>query len=239
MAKFTKEAVVEKIKNILKTTGGGQEISDRTINDATENLMTFANEEVELDAFVAQIQGGLISMNGNMRREKADAAKAVTDAEAEKARLAKVESDRIKAEEDARKTPHSDKSESEKKMDAILAKLEAQELKESEAQKKSANDAKIASAKKLLEASGASNKKVLEVALGKIQVTEEMTEEQIKATVLPLYNTEYKEFYGDGQMPATAAGNVTPEVKKELRDNSNKLVDKALEKAGIKKPESK
>ena len=66
-----------------------------------------------------------------------------------------------------------------------------------------------------------------------------MTDEQISATVLPLYNTEYKEFYGDGQMPATAAGNVTPEVKKELRDNSNKLVDKALEKAGIKKPESK
>ena len=87
MAKFTKEAVVEKIKNILKTTGGGQEISDRTINDATENLMVFANEEVELDAFVAQIQGGLISMNGNMRKEKADAAKVIADAEAEKVRL--------------------------------------------------------------------------------------------------------------------------------------------------------
>ena len=75
--------------------------------------------------------------------------------------------------------------------------------------------------------------------MSKIQVTDEMTDEQIKTTVLPLYNTEYKEFYGEGQMPATAAGNVTPEVKKELRDNSNKLVDKALEKAGIKKQESK
>ena len=235
MAKFTKEAVVEKIKNILKTTGGGQEISDRTINDATENLMVFANEEVELDAFVAQIQGGLISMNGNMRKEKADAAKVIADAEAEKVRLAKVEADRIKAEEDARKGV-PDEPEWAKK---IREKFEAQELKESEAQKKATNDTKIANAKKLLETAGAVNKKVLDVALSKIQITDEMTDEQISATVLPLYNTEYKEFYGDGQMPATAAGNVTPEVKKELRDNSNKLVDKALEKAGIKKPESK
>ena len=235
MAKFTKEAVVEKIKNILKTTGGGQEISDRTINDTLENLMTFANEEVELDAFVTQIQGGLISINGNVRKEKADAAKAATDAEAEKARLAKVESDRIKAEEESKKGV-PDEPEWAKK---IREKLEAQELKETEAQKKAANDVKIANAKKLLETAGCTSKKVLEVALSKIQVTDEMTDEQIKAAVLPLYNTEYKEFYGDGQMPATAAGNVTPEVKKELRDNSNKLVDKALEKAGIKKPESK
>lgn len=235
MAKFTKEAVVEKIKNILKTTGGGQEISDRTINDATENLMVFANEEVELDAFVAQIQGGLISMNGNMRKEKADAAKVLSDAEAEKARLAKIEADRINAEEDARKGV-PDEPEWAKK---IREKFEAQELKETESQKKATTEAKLKSATSLLEAAGCKSKKVLEVALSKIQVTDEMTDEQIKATVLPLYNTEYKEFYGEGQMPATAAGNVTPEVKKELRDNSNKLVDKALEKAGIKKPESK
>ena len=235
MAKFTKEAVVEKIKNILKTTGGGQEISDRTINDATENLMTFANEEVELDAFVAQIQGGLISMNGNMRREKADAAKAVTDAESEKARLAKIEADRINAEEDARKGVPAEPEWAKK----IREKFEAQELKETESQKKATTEAKLKSATSLLEAAGCKSKKVLEVALSKIQVTDEMTDEQIKATVLPLYNTEYKEFFGEGQMPATAAGNVTPEVKKELRDNSNKLVDKALEKAGIKKPESK
>ena len=235
MAKFTKEAVVEKIKNILKTTGGGQEISDRTINDATENLMVFANEEVELDAFVAQIQGGLISMNGNMRKEKADAAKVIADAEAEKVRLAKIEADRIKAEEDARKGV-PDEPEWAKK---IREKFEAQELKETESQKKATTEAKLKSATSLLEAAGCKSKKVLEVALSKIQVTDEMTDEQIKTTVLPLYNTEYKEFYGEGQMPATAAGNVTPEVKKELRDNSNKLVDKALEKAGIKKPESK
>ena len=235
MAKFTKEAVVEKIKNILKTTGGGQEISDRTINDTLENLMIFANEEVELDAFVAQIQGGLISMNGNMRKEKADAAKVIADAEAEKVRLAKVEADRIKAEEDARKGV-PDEPEWAKN---IREKFEAQELKETESQKKATTEAKLKSATSLLEAAGCKSKKVLEVALSKIQVTDEMTDEQIKTTVLPLYNTEYKEFYGEGQMPATAAGNVTPEVKKELRDNSNKLVDKALEKAGIKKPESK
>ena len=202
MAKFTKEAVVEKIKNILKTTGGGQEISDRTINDTLENLMIFANEEVELDAFVAQIQGGLISMNGNMRKEKADAAKVIADAEAEKVRLAKVEDDKKKS-DDVDKAP--EKSEAEKKIDALLAKFEAQELKESESQKKVANDTKISNAKKLLETAGAINKEVLEVALSKANITDYMTDEQISATVLPIYNTKYKDFYGDGQMPAAAA----------------------------------
>ena len=202
MAKFTKEAVVEKIKNILKTTGGGQEISDRTINDATENLMTFANEEVELDAFVAQIQGGLISMNGNMRKEKADAAKVVSDAEAEKVRLAKIEADRIKAEEESKKGG-SDEPEWAKK---IREKFEAQELKEAESQKKAANAEKIKSAKTLLEAAGCRSEDILEFAMLKSVITDDMTAEDIKATVLPVYNTKYKGIYGDGQAPVSATG---------------------------------
>ena len=227
MAKFTKEAVVEKIKNILKTTGGGQEISDRTINDATENLMVFANEEVELDAFVAQIQGGLISMNGNMRKEKADAAKVLSDAEAEKARLAKIEADRIKAEEDARKGG-SDEPEWAKK---IREKFEAQELKETESQKKATTEAKLKSATSLLEAAGCKSKKVLEVALSKIQVTDEMTDEQIKATVLPLYNTEYKDFYGDGQPPASSLGGAGSRVASTVSAFSAQKEE--LQKKGI------
>ena len=198
MAKFTKEAVSEKIRNILKTTGGGQEISDRTINDTLENLMLFANEEVELDAFVGQIQGGLISMNGNMRREKADAAKVIVDAKIESDRIAGIEADRKKAE----KNPSTDEPDWAKKM---REKFEAQELKEIESQKKTATDEKLASAKKLLEAAGCVSKKVLEVAMSKIQVTDEMTDDQIKTTVLPLYNTEYKDFYGDGQAPAVSS----------------------------------
>lgn len=234
MAKFTKEAVVEKIKNILKTTGGGQEISDRTINDTLENLMIFANEEVELDVFVAQIQGGLISMNGNMRKEKADAAKVISDAEAEKARMAKIEADKKKAEDDAKKTPPIEEPEWAKK---IREKLEAQELKESEAQKKAANDAKVASAKELLEKAGANNKKVLEVALSKVQVTDEMTDEQIKAAVLPLYNTEYKDFYGDGASVYVATKVGSPEAQKEAQESAKKKIKDLVKKSGVNVPE--
>ena len=197
MAKFTKEAVAEKIRNILKTTGGGQEISDRTIDDTLENLMNFASEEVELDAFVSQIQGGLISMNGNMRREV-------------KEKIASLPKPAPATIPVPTPTPTPaptpvipDEPEWAKK---IREKFEAQELKDTEAQKKAANDTKIANAKKLLETAGCTSKKVLEVALSKIQVTDEMTDEQIKAIVLPLYNTEYKEFYGDGQAPVSATG---------------------------------
>jgi len=115
----------------------------------------------------------------------------------------------------------------------IREKMEAQELKEIESQKRAANEAKLASARKLLETSGAANKKVLEVALSKVQITEDMTDEQISATVLPLYNTEYKDFYGDGQSPITPIGQATPEAQKGLRENANKLIDKALGKVGV------
>jgi len=224
MAKFTKEAVSEKIRNILKTTGGGQEISDRTINDTLENLMIFANEEVELDAFVAQIQGGLISMNGNMRREVKEKLEAIP----KPAPTTTPIPEPIPA-----PAPSPEKSALEIQMEKFIQKMEAQELKEIEYQKKVANDLKLASARKLLETSGAANKKVLEVALSKVQITEDMTDEQISAAVLPLYNTEYKDFYGDGQSPITPIGQATPEAQKGLRENANKLIDKALGKVGV------
>lgn len=234
MAKFTKESVSEKIRNILKTTGGGQELSDRTINDTLENLMIFASEEVELDAFVSQIQGGLISMNGNMRKEKADAAKAISEVEAEKARLAKIEADRNKAEEDAKGAV---KSESEKKMDAILAKLEAQELKEAALAKKQATEAKITAARELLKAQGATDDAVLKYTLKGLDVSEDQTAEQIAATVLPQYNKDFKELKGDGVTPANPTQNLSATAALEAQAVAKSAVRKIVEKTGINVPE--
>ena len=221
MAKFTKEAVAEKIKGILKTTGGGQEISDRTINDTLENLMIFANEEIELEAFVAQIQGGLISMNGNMRREVKEKLEAIpkpTPTPLPTPAPIPVP------------TPTPSPIEEPEWAKKIRERFEAQELAEAEKAKKAANSEKVEKAKKLLEAAGAKNKKVLDVALSKIQVTDEMTDAEISTAVLPIYNTEFKEFYGDSQVPVFAVNNATPEAKKELRAESDKLISKALEK---------
>lgn len=131
--------------------------------------------------------------------------------------------------------PAAEKSELEKKIELILADIEVQKAEKSEAQKKSANDAKIANAKKLLETAGAVNKKVLDVALSKIQITDEMTDEQISALVLPLYNTEYKEFYGDGSMPLPSQKNITTEEKKGRQESVVDFVKKyAEQELGVK-----
>jgi hypothetical protein len=70
--KFTQLQAFEKIKAIL---GQSQQISDRTINDTLENLMTFAGAEEELDAFIARIQKTITSLDGNLRKEVSDTAK--------------------------------------------------------------------------------------------------------------------------------------------------------------------
>jgi flagellar biosynthesis GTPase FlhF len=78
MPKFNKSQVFEKIKSKL---GASQQISDRTINDTLENLMVFAGEETELDAFVTQISGTFVSMDGNLRHEVAEKARLLKEAE--------------------------------------------------------------------------------------------------------------------------------------------------------------
>lgn len=74
---ITKIQVFEKIKAQL---GQNQQISDRTINDTLETLMSFVTEETELNTFVSLISPTFTSMDGNLRHEVAEKAKAIEDA---------------------------------------------------------------------------------------------------------------------------------------------------------------
>jgi hypothetical protein len=81
--KFTQVQAFEKIKAIL---GQTQQISDRTINDTLENLLVFAGEEEELDAFVTKVTKTFTSLDGNLRKEVSDTAKRLADSAAEEAK---------------------------------------------------------------------------------------------------------------------------------------------------------
>ena len=231
MAKFTKEDVSKKIKDILKTSGGGQELSERTINDTLENLMIFAGEEIEIDAFVAQIQGGLISMNGNLRKEKADAAKLVAEKQAE---IDKLKTPKPNPTPEPNPTLVSEEPEWAKK---IREKMEAQELKEQQAAKQQALDQKLKKAKELAKAGGAINEKVLGVALSKLNISDDMTEAEISSALLPVYNSEYKEFYGEGHVPSFPTKAANPEQLAEIQKSTIDNVKKIAKKAGINVPE--
>lgn len=69
---ITKIQVFEKIKAQL---GQNQQISDRTINDTLETLMSFVTEETELNTFVSLVFPTFSSLDGNLRHEIAEKAK--------------------------------------------------------------------------------------------------------------------------------------------------------------------
>ena len=98
--KFTQIQAFEKIKAML---GATQQISDRTITDTLETLMSFAGEETELDAFVTSISKTFTSMDGNLRKEVADKAKALEEAAKAKEKTpAQIEAERLAAEAKAK-----------------------------------------------------------------------------------------------------------------------------------------
>jgi len=74
---ITKIQVFEKIKAQL---GQNQQISDRTINETLETLMSFVTEETELTAFVSLITPTFTSLEGNLRHDVAERARVIEEA---------------------------------------------------------------------------------------------------------------------------------------------------------------
>jgi len=60
--------------------GASRMISDRTINETLEKLMSFVTEETELATFVDLVAPTFTSIDGNLRHEVAEKAKAIEDA---------------------------------------------------------------------------------------------------------------------------------------------------------------
>ena len=147
MAKFQKSQVFEKIKAKL---GASRQISERTINDTLETLMTFAGEETELDAFVDQVSGTFVSMDGNLRHEVAEKARLLKEAEpkpktAEELAAEKAAADaKAKAELEEPAWAKANRIAQEERFAAMEAKLTGAETAKTIAQKK---DAILASSK--------------------------------------------------------------------------------------------
>ena len=72
--KFTKEEAVEKLNQAL--TNGGKKplrMSAKTLESQVETLLAFvSDEEMELDAFVEKVKGGLSAVNSNIEHDNSD-----------------------------------------------------------------------------------------------------------------------------------------------------------------------
>jgi hypothetical protein len=78
--KFNKEDAIQNLKAQFITKGKTLKLSDRTISDTLENLMTFATDETELDTFAASAFKTLDSMNGNHIKDTSDFVKTWNEA---------------------------------------------------------------------------------------------------------------------------------------------------------------
>ena len=79
--KFTKEEALKEIKAML---GEKPQISERSILEATETLLTFAGEETELPDFMEKAKPFFKTFEGNLRAEVADKVKSAKVKEPEK-----------------------------------------------------------------------------------------------------------------------------------------------------------
>ena len=70
--KFTKEEALKEIKALL---GEAPQISERSIQEATETLLTFATDETELADFVEKAKPFFSTFEGNLRAEVAEKVK--------------------------------------------------------------------------------------------------------------------------------------------------------------------
>lgn len=136
MAKIEKKEIFESLKVKL---GSNRQISDRTITETLETLMSFVTEETELSVFVDQVFPTFNSMDGNLRHEVAEKAKAIEDA----AKLKTKTPEQIAAEAAAEAAKAGEpewfkayRESSESKLTELQKKLEISETAKTIAQKK-------------------------------------------------------------------------------------------------------
>lgn len=83
--KFTKEEVLEQLKNELTKGGKTLHLSDRTINENVDDLLPLlANDETELSDFMSKALPFVRRTNANFEKEKADFIKTYKPVEKEK-----------------------------------------------------------------------------------------------------------------------------------------------------------
>lgn len=83
--KFTKEEVLEQLRNELTKGGKTLHLSDRTINENVDDLLPLlANDETELSDFTSTVLPFIRHTNANFEKEKADFIKTYKPVEKEK-----------------------------------------------------------------------------------------------------------------------------------------------------------
>lgn len=184
--KFTQSEAFKKIKGILTKGGKDLQMSERSIMEQIDSLTALiANDDMELDDFVAKVENTFKTMNGNAKKDYSDF-------------VNKWKEDHPEAEPANEKEGNSDKGND--ALAALRAEIDALKTTLSQSQK----DTKIADIRKSLrskvEEKGVKNGKWLDKVIAKYPLSEESDVDTEADEILEQYNLL------QGDIPA----NVTP-----------------------------
>ena len=170
--KFTKEEAVEKLNQVL--TNGGKKplrMSAKTLESQVETLLAFvSDEEMELDAFVEKVKGGLAAINSNVERDNSDFVKKY-----------KEEHPEPKPKETKPEPPEDPNAE-------VLRRLSEMEKELGERKEQEAIATKRAEIKKYLSDNNVKNEKWIESVLGIATIGKDDDVEEKGKVYLDLYN---------------------------------------------------
>lgn len=170
--KFTKEQAVEKLNHVL--TNGGKKplrMSAKTLESQVETLLAFvSDEEMELDAFVEKVKGGLSSINSNIEHDNSDFIKKYKEEHPDQ----KPEAPKDTKEDD----PNAD----------LMRRIAELEKKEADRNERAAVEAKRAEIKKYLSDNNVKNGKWIDSILNLATIGKDDDVDEVGKTFLGLYN---------------------------------------------------
>ena len=218
------EKIYQKIKAGLKNNS----VSERSIRNKAVRMSEVYTDETLTDAIVADAVADLEDYAGQLNKEIADAVK--------------MQKEKLEAEYKAKylnptptptPTPTPDNpfgqvaEEWKKKIEEVdnLKKLVEERLQSEKVTKLKDEAAKI-----LREKHNADKDYVLRNAISKVKVEDADTPDTLAAKIVPLYDTEYKEAYGEGVAPRQSGGGADTQKTEALKN----LVEKR--KGEMKKP---
>ena len=216
------EKIYQKIKAGLKNNS----VSERSIRNKAVRMSKVYTDETLTDAIVADAVADLEDYAGQLNKEIADAVK--------------MQKEKLEAEYKAKYTTPNPEPNPEPKdpfgkvAEEWTKKLQEvdnlKKLVEERLQSEKVTKLKDEAARILREKHNADKDYVLRNAISKVKVEDADTPETLAAKIVPLYDTEYKEAYGEGVAPRQSGGGADTQKTEALKG----LVEKR--KGEMKKP---
>lgn len=174
--KFTQNDAFKKIKGILTRGGKDLQMSERSIMEQIDSLSALiANDEMELDDFVAKVENTFKTMNGNAKKDYSDF-------------VNKWKEEHPESNHPIDEPKPNDPQKGNPEIDALMKKIEALEQKNAEAEKLSKLSAKKTDLVNALNSKGIKDKEWLDTFLSEVNITEDMDVEAKAESYAKLYN---------------------------------------------------